>query len=1297
MAEGGRSQSVITSHKDEPIRRSESERTRSERTLVSFESFESTTMLPDCRGWLMETESRKQFWCVAASRMLGLFSSSEADEPIKVLTLTNFQVETFVNDVDTSINGADYSVSIDKHGSSIAASIPRKQEYAIALKPLCKGVEQHLFLVPSEEEHLLWRKALRASCPSKVPTFSRRDKMLKQKKISFEEPCRTDSGLGDDLEPPLDHRKSESGDSKIQEPTSFINGALDYENRSDHVSSRGSSFVSSVATLDDLADSNSTSDSSTSVGNNSAVNISEFDFPDIETSSCGRQSLNDSVFLGMSQELDLNQWSDSKDTDCFTSDGDSLPNSPHPRPTSSSMSSAGDPTDGPCRPPSDQSKTMISKVSKLVQRVAHMRRPRSNSSLTLAQIPDSKMSGPMRKKGKLRWYVLSGTSLYCFKSNSKDEESEVIYDLSSYTVALATEEKEDNRSICVLKLTHSSGKKVLFTINNMETAQLWFKYTQDAIETSTSKSRSDSQRSTSSNPESQGLGRNRLSRQSFEDGYGFFERQSSLRCVKDALQNAVAESPKVTKQDSSSGSSGCNEENREGGSLSDHESVTPPATHWASSEDLSSSVEFTEKKSHPAIRFIMKRSSKSQLLSKRSLRQMPIPAADIVDPTMTGLLSVYVQNKGSWKKYWTVLKDDWLYFYKRPTDSSTSDIIEIPRYTIQRERRMADSAPLTQQRFIFSVTDEDGSDRAILMADTEKDTRAWMNKLKSQAKQRRSTTLDGLNLESGQSSLLHTSDSRSTPKKWQTNQAEIHKQRLLHELVLQQNQGGQQRAADPSKSELENPEVTKKRAEILTKYQKANDNEEEEQVRLMTLLNRRRMSAQVKKDVLERTMASRAKKRMERIGSVEEASMEEQIRTLNARLSGIEAEMHAKSFQKRSRVQALKDKEDLELQLLEQKERLSRYRLKTHDALQSTSDLNSTLDEMDEDTADCGEDSAESPKRRESPSLLEGKDDTTDCRDRSLGEKVSQRLSPSVQRKNADDDSQTDKSPNTRRRRLLPVLPDKAEPKLNSAGGKGDVPGRSSHQQEILSRTWEKSPSVNRKSLSELDYLRQRSLSDVLERKSPSPIHSRKISVEGRLLPHTNNVTTSKLKANHRSDSVPHLPQTSPEVSRGLRTMKHSISSSDMSHAITKSPGQRRGKEHHGTGAQSSPKPRRKISVPIRMPSMDNFFSSSSTKGNKDKMRKISSHSSLSNITRGTHKVLPQNGDTRSLSSSSSSIHLSTPTSSGSPDINGNVHHRGKGHGGQVEEIDPEVLRDIEEFEMMARKALRDAGWTFRL
>ncbi len=565
---------MIAPHKDEPIRGSENARTRSERTLVSFESFESTTMLPDCRGWLMETESRKQFWCVAASKMLGLFSMPEADEPIKVLTLTDFQVETFVNDVDMSINGADNLVSSEKHVSSIAALKPRKQEYVIVLKPLSKEAKQHLFLVPSEGEHLLWRKALQASCPSKVPSFSRREKMLKQKKISFEEPCRTDSGLGDDLEPPLDHRKSESGDPKIPEPTSFINGAVDFDSRSDQARSRGSSFVSSVATIDDLADSNSTSDSA-SVGNNSTVNLSEFDFPDAETGSCGRQSLNDSVFLGMSQELDLNQWSDSKDADCFTSDGDSLPNSPHPRQTSSSMSSAGDITEGPHRPASDQTKTMISKVSKLVHRVAQMRRPRSNSSLTLGQIPDSKMSGPMRKKGKLRWYVLSGTCLYCFKSNSKDEEAEVIYDLSSYTVALATEEKEDKRSICILKLTHSSGKKVLFTINNMETAQLWFNYTQDAIrESSTSKSRSDSQRSTSSNPESQSLGRNRLSRQSFEDSYGFFERQSSLRCVKDALQNAVSESPKIKKQDSSSGSSGGSDEKQEGGLQSDFVSIS---------------------------------------------------------------------------------------------------------------------------------------------------------------------------------------------------------------------------------------------------------------------------------------------------------------------------------------------------------------------------------------------------------------------------------------------------------------------------------------------------------------------------------------------------------------------------------------------------------------------------------------------------------------------------------------------------------------------------------------------------
>ncbi|XP_038077634.1 uncharacterized protein LOC119745386 [Patiria miniata] len=1249
MAEGGTmmtkdglhmSQSETGFQRNEPITDHNSTRsTRDGRMLISFDSFEKSDMLPDYRGWLTECSTKKQYWCVAASNMLGLFDSPEGDELKRVLTLSDFHLEASIKESGENCDAETCESSRSRTSNSQLLN----KEFILELTPVSEGDRIFSFSVPTEEEFSLWSSLLH-SFTEKSPLPCKLG-MTRQKNISFEESRRTDSGLGEEFDTSPSARRKIPKQMSVESDTASRDGEWQ---------SRGSSFVSSLATNDDLADSHSISDSA-SCGN-STVNLSEIEFADSETNSQKRNLLSDSVFLGGSQELDA--WDESHSVD-----GDSAPTSPR-HPTVSSVSSTGDATEGSR---SDHSKTVISKVTKLVQR-ALIRRPRVTSGLTLGHLPDPKMSGPMRKKGKSRWYVLNDTYLYCFKTNSPEAEAESILDLNSYSVALATERKEDGQSIGLLKLTHSAGKKVLFSINSTDTAQLWYDYINEAIRlaSSTKASRSDSQKSTGSNSDSQGHTAlsSRLSRESFEESYGYFERQSSLRAQRDAVDNAITEVPKADKQESSSGSSAAADGKQESRSLSDFESVASSSVAaWGSSDDL----DLTDKKANTALSLV-KRSIRPSLLSKRRARQMPISACDVVDPTLTGNLRVFMPNKGTWKKSWAVLKDDWLYFYKKPTDSSTSDIIELSNYTIQRERTVDDGTPLTSQKYMFSILNKDGSNRAVIMAETEKETRAWMEKLKGRAK-KQSATLDGLNLESGSSTrpLLPPESS----DKWHTNQAEVLKEKLLK--VLQKNLDTLETSSEREDPDLD-PKLAKKKAEILSNYEKANDEEAEELVRYLTIQNRRRMSAQVKKDALQRTIGSKGKKRVERIGSVEESAMEDQIKTLNVRLDSINADIEAKSTQKTNRLQALKEKKDLQIQLLEQQERLSRYRRQAHIALQGA-DFQSALAGLDEESLKDGEGSTEEDvdkNSRYSPKAVEDETDSSSTRPEIQSETV-QVLARQMVEKSPP------RSPNTRPGRLLPSLPYR----------KGEKPSRGNARKKQSKETSEEK-SQSGSVQTAVDSCQRTDAP--LEKKSSPLARLRKISLGSKMAPDPTQLV-KETKSRKLSTGMKSSVSFDDGLSLGQlnSSLKHSSSTTDLSVANTRgSPSPRRAASREGkdTSTASPQRRRRKISVPVKMPSMDSLFPSSTSK--KDKQRKMSNSPNFSDRAEPETRV---NTDRAQI-----------PSPSSSPDINGNVARAGKGQEENSsakdravrDEIDPEVLRDIEEFEMMARKALLEAGWVFR-
>ncbi|CAH1239991.1 IPCEF1 [Branchiostoma lanceolatum] len=187
--------------------------------------------------------------------------------------------------------------------------------------------------------------------------------------------------------------------------------------------------------------------------------------------------------------------------------------------------------------------------------------------------------------------------------------------------------------------------------------------------------------------------------------------------------------------------------------------------------------------------------------------------------------------------------------------------------------------------------------------------------------------LEGLNLEHGRSWEFQEAGDTSGSEleiKWQQELREIQKQQLLAEMLAQKEQILQKKSVLPSPVEVE-----KKKEEITTKYERAQEEEELRALRKTTILNQRRNSAQLKVDGITKRL-NLPKSKAKAKGNVETEALTKQLNELKLRQTELARELSVNETHKAEMLQSLEYKKDLELRIMEQELRVRSDSLGNH-------------------------------------------------------------------------------------------------------------------------------------------------------------------------------------------------------------------------------------------------------------------------------------------------------------------------------------------------------------------------------
>ncbi|XP_063965686.1 uncharacterized protein LOC129276512 isoform X1 [Lytechinus pictus] len=307
--------------------------------------------------------------------------------------------------------------------------------------------------------------------------------------------------------------------------------------------------------------------------------------------------------------------------------------------------------------------------------------------------------------------------------------------------------------------------------------------------------------------------------------------------------------------------------------------------------------------------------------TKRQKRAVPIPASEVANPVKTGYLEV--KKSGSWKRCWSILTEDRMYIYRKPTDSHTLDMLMLDDYDVQIVVASSGSSWKTGTKFAFELYNAKVTGTTLLCESREERTE-WMQAIGERCQKLNGTEMDGTAEQRGSreklAPLITRLDGSEKP------------------IPL----GGETKdsASSSDLSDEDSPIMDKKKQIIEDKYERVKEAQEMEMLRLNTILNQRRMSADVKINAVEKKLLQqrkqRKRKKNSRGDSLDEEGefLEKQLEQMKTRLEEVNKESQDINLKQEERLKSIENKKDVEFKILEQERKLQKHRKAAQQALQ---------------------------------------------------------------------------------------------------------------------------------------------------------------------------------------------------------------------------------------------------------------------------------------------------------------------------------------------------------------------------
>ncbi|XP_078484321.1 uncharacterized protein LOC100176971 [Ciona intestinalis] len=382
---------------------------------------------------------------------------------------------------------------------------------------------------------------------------------------------------------------------------------------------------------------------------------------------------------------------------------------------------------------------------------------------------------------------------------------------------------------------------------------------------------------------------------------------------------------------------------RSSGNTNDH--VAPSKQ----SKESSASEESTKEEKRSSNWFsTFRRSIKSNDDEKSKIGKaatvLKIPASRLSSASHRGYVDRRNKKK-QWERFWCVLQDSCLYCYNSPQSDVTRDVVLLRGYDV-----IADVTNMNRSRFVFRLEQQgaqtlyfgsDNHEEFLLWVGTlEKDTRCVTTPNSRMETENRTTSTSPTHSDvTPVESYNSRSSYKRTASKDELEQelVEMQKHKLLKEIVAQQQQLIEEHrllegkvSENSSVNEMSLPRRTSRRNDVIDKFERVRSEEATKMTKFMTLLNRRRNSAQLKVDQLSREIAPKSGKKR-RQNHQNFAAYEAKLNEMKQRLAEIDEEIHEQQAQKQSVMEKLQERQDLELLVAEQQESLAIMRRHQND------------------------------------------------------------------------------------------------------------------------------------------------------------------------------------------------------------------------------------------------------------------------------------------------------------------------------------------------------------------------------
>ncbi|XP_077998076.1 uncharacterized protein LOC144451164 [Glandiceps talaboti] len=887
----------------------------------------------DFKGWLVDSKDGTRYWCIVADILFCMFDSPTSQNARKTLVLPGYDVKPFV------------FLSENTHQSPSHATATGVSKYQFKMiHQNSKGTE-FVFDVENERELQKWVKVLRLASSLDYNIISNTDD-----EESSDENADFYGNYGrynnNDLDLPA---------VKYQLPTSPTAMNSSHRNRSKSENAKRAFFD----LTDDLErkESNATSSAerrlvfartSPPIGE-SGVSRDDFSYSSSSAKSSPCGSLERCASLGLRHSSSASAVVDAPRR--------SLTEIRHDR-------ASTEPTRFTL------GMKLAKRASKVKEKMSSFRsvkvKTNHTDAVTVGSLSNVKHSGELLQKMKSTWIkcwcAVSSGNLYIFPSNQETEVADICMPLVGCKASQSQKEKVPN----LLKVSHRDIKTIYLQTNNFAELIQWIDLlNKEAYElhksasdpnlfekdTGIHKSNSlavmqgkvgriyeknenaGSQRKHISAEKSPATEKRmatlRMSRASFAEGYENFNGENDPESQPAENINTQTEGHSIDDDDVFGTTT----------TTTTRTTKTPLAESTVSfhrtvhSEDESSQseMECSPRASSRGLRKMSIHGSLGDLPgaitnekvkkvknSKKKGRpgsMVKIAANEWTNPIKTGYVNR--KSKGPWTKCWMVLNEDTLYVYRTPEDMVTMDTTHLPGYKVSTDVKTA----FKSRKLTFKLSHE-GSRSTYIATETEAELHAWVDVIN---KATQKITMEGLNLELGVSKEFETKkDDKETLRKeneeeFRLELTKIQKDQLIQEMIAH-SKGPRKKGFRPKSM----PPISNTKDEINLKYEKSLEEEELKALKYQTILKQRRMSAQIKKDDLQKKLFEDKKKKT--VSEVEYEAMDKTLQELNDTLTSVECEIRMNENMKTETMECLKQKKELELKICAQQHKMKEYR-----------------------------------------------------------------------------------------------------------------------------------------------------------------------------------------------------------------------------------------------------------------------------------------------------------------------------------------------------------------------------------